>query len=178
MGRTNVFARVSTPHRDVTIGGRKAADSMTVWLNTDNAGGSDCNITLSAEVFGHGTSSQERKKDGDQRKTLFTIELPDESFGPEHVEVHIREHGAALKALANIGLMLASVKGVNDLVEGKVEQGKYTLEAVAKLAAELDGEKSNLPRVILPTGVTLEYALQCVEIVKHIRQQHSSESSN
>ena len=178
MSRSNVFIEVGhDAGRRVSVGGRGCANSGWAWLNTDNSTKHDCGIRVSAEVMGHGCASKERrKKDGDQRCSNFTVELPDQTDG--NCEVTIVPHGQKLRELVWIGAALCGVKASIDDAHGKHDDAIKTVKAAAKILADCEAEaERSLPRVILPGGVTMAHALACVEVCRRLAT-HKSKREN
>ncbi len=168
MARVNAFLRAGNDNgREVSVGGRGRSDSVWAKLNTDNAGGSDCGLYVSAEVCGTGVRYQERrlKSVGDGRRSVFTVTLPEAN---DHCTVNIECHGESLRQLATIGAALATVKGAADVARGEKAQGIRTIRQARKLLAEIESTPSDIPDVILPGGVTLRHALACVKIVQDL----------
>lgn len=168
MGRVNAFLEAGNENRSVSVGGRGGqANSVWAWLNTDNRCGSAA-IRVKAEVVGNTDSKTRRLKraGGDNRTSIFTVELPDPS---EAVEVHLVEKGHALKQLAAIGAALCLVKGVHE-AETNPSHAKtcvrFGIETLLELEAEIG---KNIPNVILPGNITLAHALACVEIVRGLQ---------
>lgn len=95
MSRVNVYMKaVNDAGRTVSMGGRGQSNSVHVLFNTDNAQASNVALSVSAMVRGSGlTSAERRKKDGDQRRTLFRIELPEPSRLTAGCEVQIEASG-------------------------------------------------------------------------------------
>jgi hypothetical protein len=167
MGRVNAFVSAGNDAgREVSVGGR-GGSANRVWahLNTDNAGGSDCGLRVTAEVCGPGTESRERrlKSIGDGRRSRFVVTLPEPS---DYCAVHLQCHGDNIRELARIGAALATIKGAGDIANGEPAQGVKTIREARKLLAELDKTETHIPNVILPGGATLKHALACVKIVQ------------
>jgi hypothetical protein len=164
-----------------------------VWarLNTDNASRSDCDLQVSAEVNGERQAGGKPRKTCqhcrrrwesgetrcpncsavrqgiDTRKTAFLIGLPGQA--DEYCEVEIVVGNPALRRLATVGAFLCAVKGATEVAQGDQERGKATIRTAAKILGELEEEtQQNMPRVILPGGVTLAHALACVKIVQDL----------
>ena len=168
MARVNAFLQAGNDNgREVAVGGRGRSDAVWAKLNTDNAGGSDCGLHVSAEVCGPGLRYQERrlKSVGDGRRSVFTVTLPKAS---DHCTVNIEHHGESLRQLARMGTALAMVKGAVDVAHGEKEQGIRTIRQARKLLAEIENMPSDIPNVMLPGGVTLKHALTCVKIVQDL----------
>lgn len=169
MTRVNAFLEAGNDAgRRVSLGGRSCSDEVWAWLNTDNATKSGCDMRARAEVVGPGLRSKDRKrKDGDGRKSVFTVELPDQT--DDNCEVHICAHGERLRGLVAIGAMLCGVKATCDAAAGNTEQAIRTVKQASKLLAECEAEATkNLPTVYLPGGATLAHALACVEVCRRL----------
>lgn len=163
MSRVNCYVSVHTENRHVSIGGRGSNNKATVIVNTDNATRHDCNVVLRARVSGQGLTAKERYKK-DERKSYFELELPSQT--DKYCEVRLVTNGHHLNELAHLGLLLASVKGTQDVINGNVEQGIKTLDQVKQLWGEMQSESEKIPNVILPGGVNLAKALAAVKIVE------------
>lgn len=165
MGRVNTFLKAWNDNgREVTVGGRGGqSNKVSAWLNSDNAGG-ESSLTASVEVVGN-TDYKTRRKEGDDRKSIFTVELPEPS---EHIEVHLVEHHHGLKQLAGIGAALCVVKGLS---EGNKPALKFGVETLLQLEAEIGKE---VPHIILPGGVSLSHALACVQVVKNMQESNGN----
>ena len=165
MARVNAYVKAGNEHRQTSVGGRHTNNSAWAWLNCDTAGGQS-SISVRAEVCGLGLSSRERRrKDGDQRRAHFTVELPKPS---EHVSVQIYHEGESLRQLAMIGATLCALKGAQQLAEGDTEAGLRTIKTTGEIVAELEKGLTDLPNVTLPGGVELRHALACVETVRRL----------
>jgi hypothetical protein len=108
MARCNAFLEAgSDSGRRVSVGGRRAQTSVWAHLNTDNSTHSDCALRVSASVVGTGTEYKERRrKDGDQRRSLFSIDCPEQNDEYCAVDIrananndHIRINGTSIKEL-------------------------------------------------------------------------------
>ena len=167
MARVNAFLRAGNDNgRAVSVGGRGRADAVWATLNTDNAGGSDCGMRVTAEVCGHGTEYRERrKKGGDQRQTIFTVTLPKRN---EFCYVHLQCDGDSLRELARIGAALCGVKGALQVAHGEQAEGIRTIKQARELLAQVESTPTEIPNVILPGGATLKHALACVKIVQDL----------
>ena len=206
MARADVFIRAGNNNRDTSIGGRGAkSTSGYAVLNTDNAGKSDCGLTARVEVVGdRGGNVRKtcdcghkfddsyttrkcpkcgRQRQGiDTRKSVFTIELPDQQ--DEHCEVHIVEHDFRMAQLAKIGVALCCVKGVEEIAHGEtkgkpelVKQGKMTIKFALGILGEMEEEAGKtLPHVELPGGVTLAHAMACVEVCRRMAEGQRSKN--
>jgi hypothetical protein len=173
MAFVNAFIRAGNEHRDESIGGRSSNNSTWAWLNCATHLGQFA-MRVKAEVFGQGLSSRDRRrKDGDQRKAHFTVELPEPS---EAVSVEITTHGAGLRRLAFLGAMLCAAKGVQEMVNGDAEHGAKCIDFAKETVEQLEEKLSDLPEVTLPGGVTLKHALACVEYVKRLKAQGGSQN--
>jgi hypothetical protein len=163
MSYVNCFIEVWNETRRVSVGGRSANNSGGVRINTATAVGErDCKLT--ADVVGN-MRSKDRKwvcLDGDNRKAIFDIELPE----PGGCEVRIGGHHEGLRHLAQAGCFLVALQGVDMLAKGDEEGGKTRLDFSRETLAQLEAEATeNLPHVTLPGGVTLAHALACVALV-------------
>lgn len=181
MSRVNVFAEVSNDTRRVSIGGRGSNDATTAWLNTDNAEGTVA-IRVRAEVCGEGLRSKERRrKDGDKRRSYFTVELPerDESGAPG-CSVNVAVGNQSLKALAQIGCALVALKGACHDAKGEPEQAAkcftFTAETLADLKA--DAEKALPYTVNLPGGFTLAEATAAIRFVREFFANDTAKNGN
>ena len=176
-----------------SVGGARG-NAHRVWarLNTDNAGGADCALQVSAEVLGERShNGRPRRKTCrdcgrrwepgetrcpecgavrqgiDTRKTVFEVGLPDQAN--DHCEVEIMVGNPTLRRLATVGAYLCALKGVSEAAQGDQRRGKATMRTAARILAELEEEaQRNMPRVVLPGGVTLAHALACVQIVQDL----------
>ena len=175
-----------------SVGGARG-NANRVWarINTDNGGGSDCTLRVSAEVTG------DRSAGGKIRKTCWSCRRKWESWAewvcPEcgadrqgrdtrttHFEVGLPEDNPsctvvisvgnpALRQVAEMGAFLCGIKGAIDCVNGEPERGKATIKTAAKILGELETHaRENLPNVVLPGGVSMAHALACVEIVQDL----------
>src|SRR5258708_1770778 len=126
MSRVNAFLRAGNDNREVSLGGRGRSNSVWAHLNTDNAGGSDCGLRVTAEVCGPGTEYRERrlKSIGDGRQSIFSVTLPEVN---DHCVVHLNCHGDGLRELARIGAALVGIKGAVEMTNGEKEQGVKTI---------------------------------------------------
>lgn len=90
MARCNAFLEAgSDSGRSVSVGGRRAQSQVWARLNTDNATQSDCCLAVSASVVGSGQSYKERqRKDGDQRKSIFNVDCPEQD--DEYCRIDVR----------------------------------------------------------------------------------------
>ncbi len=206
MGRLDVFVTAGNDQRQVSVGGRRG-NSSEGWaqINTDNSTKSDCHIKVSGDVVGERQQGglSERKschncthkwtdtEDGltecpschsprqgiDTRKSVFTVELPDQT--DKNCEVRIAPHGDSLKGVLAIGAALCAVKGLSEMVEGKAKDnqdmighGEQCLRFAKETFASLDdaAKGKEYGNVILPGGVSLAKALVCVEIVKRLAE--------
>lgn len=170
MARVNAFARVRNENREVGVGGRGANNWVQTTLNTDNASHSNCAVSVTAEVVGNGRNYVERRAGGDQRKSVFTIELPEQN--DEFCEVEIVTHNHELRQLVNMGAMLVALKGASEMAQAtdkkKFKKGVATIETAGRILEDLKSREKDFPKVILPGGVTLAHALACVKIVGDI----------
>jgi hypothetical protein len=176
MSRMNVFVQAGNDNRDVSIGGRQQSNSGYCILNTDNAYHSDVSIRVDANVLGNGTTYKDRQKHGDDRETVFTVELPEAKKMDAGCQVRIEQHGHRWEGLIAIGTMLCGMKAAEQAMSGDVERAKMTLDTVKEICRELDEKKSGkgYENVILPGGVSLAKALYCVEIVRQITEEGGS----
>ena len=163
MSRVNAFMEAgSDSGRRVSIGGRSAQDEVWGWLNTDTAGG-ERSMRVSAEVVGPGLRSPDRrKKDGDQRKTFFDVELPE----PGHCTVRIMRKGGRMEGLLRAGALLVVLKGITEEAENPEHAAQcmdFSRETLEQLEADAK-DASLLPDVELPGGVSLAHALACVAL--------------
>ncbi len=191
MARVNAFLRAGNDAgRDVSVGGRGRSDRVWVLLNTDNGGRSDCSLHVSAEVAGESALGgaprklcdcgyrweagawEERicpecntiRQGIDTRKSVFTVELPEQS--DDFCEVEIQQHGARWDSLIRFGAALCGVKAAQEAAAGEQDQAVRTIEGARKILQELDENRGSLPRVTLPGGVDMAHALACVRIVQ------------
>jgi len=204
MARSDVYGQMSSDRRDVSVGGRHNPSYIRAWLNSDNATHNDCSVSVSVESVGerhyngktrktcdcrhrweNGSYAEpneccpkcgQPRQGQDTRKSVFTIELPEQT--DEYCEVELKPKGFRLAALAFFGGMLVAVKGATEVMQGDVEKGKMTISKAKDLLAEIgkaDAERK-YPRVTLPDGTTLAHALACVEIVKGLIENESSQN--
>ncbi len=169
MARVNAFLRAGNDNgRAVSVGGRGRSDSVWADLNTDNASNSDCGMRVAAEVCGPGLRYQERrlKSVGDGRRTVFTVELPEQC--DEFCRVDIQLAGEPLRELARIGAALCGVKGALQVAHGEKAEGIRTIKQARELLAQVETTPTAIPNVNLPGGVTLKHALACVKIVQDL----------
>lgn len=205
MGRVNVFVRAGNKNRDVSVGGRGgASDSGYAVLNTDNATQHDCALSVRAEVLGQRGGTVRKTCDCgykftsdktprcpechaprqgmDTRASHFEVELPDQQ--DENCTVEIVEHGHRLACLARLGAALCVLKGASEAAVGqevgdadKVKSGTLTIKKAVEIVDELDAEiGKNLPKVMLPGGVTLAHALACVEVCRRMAEGRRSKN--
>lgn len=90
MGRVNAYMKGGNENREVSVGGRRPADRVWAWLNTDNSEG-EAAVKVEARVVGEGVSSAARKAGSDRRVSSFKVDLPDPSEA-----VKVRIHGKGL----------------------------------------------------------------------------------
>lgn len=152
MSRVNVYAKVrSDSGREVGVGGRGAQDCVRVWLNTDNAKG-EAALGVTAEVMGPGLRSKDRKrKDGDGRRSVFTVTLPDDADAGDWrliVQTRSGSFGPILKA----GHMLGAL---GDLIDGGKREPKLRAIVDEHKQAELQAAWNIAERITLPGGRTL-----------------------
>ena len=168
MARTNAFLTGWNDHRDVSVGGRRANDSVWAKLNTDNASQSDCCLFVSASVHGRARSSKEREKLGDDRNTVFTVELPD--VIDENCKVNINDPGwrDSLGKIEAISPFLAAVKKLYDVRRAKLENPLKSAVEAESVLRQLREKYDELPNVVLPGGVKLDYALACVRVCEEL----------
>jgi hypothetical protein len=179
MARVNCYMSASNDNRRVSLGGRGRSDSIDATFNTDNAHHSNVAIRVSAAVVGNGLTSKERmvKRDGgDQRRSLFTIELPDAEQLDEGCEVRIETSGYRFKGLLAMGAMLGAMKAAGELASGQPRKARMTMRAIKKILEERETANAAFKNVILPGGVSLATALACVEIVEQMREQGGSKN--
>lgn len=174
MSRTNVYGKVTRDDgRTVAIGGRGALDRLRVWLNTDNAGGTNCSVSVRAEVGGRGlrAADRRRKSIGDDRHTTFTIELPEPN---PHCTVELVTAGAQMRQLVYAGAALLAVdaaqRAASGDVDGAVKRIRFSRETLADMEAR---ERDNYPNVLLPGGVSLARALAAVRMIDAMANGHS-----
>jgi hypothetical protein len=172
MARVNAYLRASSDNgRTVSVGGRGASDRVSAWLNTDNRAGS-ADMSVKAEVIGRGMRAKDRRRKdtGDDRKSVFTVDLPEPS---EAVEVYIRPAGAWASELIGMGAMLCGVKAAEQAIAGDSAGASATLASVADILRGHEESLANLPEV-LPGGVTLRQALAAVATVKTLQERGGS----
>jgi hypothetical protein len=170
MSRVNVYLEASNNSgKSVQLGGRSGVTSLNATINTDNANGSDCNLRVRADVVGYGTTSAERKKHGDDRKTIFTVELPDGKFG-DACAVHIVPNNYAIDMLEQFGLGLVRLKGMEEVLRGDEDKGKLTMAKAVQLADDMQKKATNLPNVMLPGDISLAEALAAVAVVRKMKK--------
>ena len=93
MCRCNAFLRAgSDSGREVSVGGRKSQDHVWGEFNTDNAGGSNCELRVSASVLGY-TTAVDRRKHGDNRKSVFTVQTPNQANEYCETRIHCGNDG-------------------------------------------------------------------------------------
>jgi hypothetical protein len=197
--RSDVYAKLTGQSGYRSMGGRSNHDAIRAWLNTDNGQGSDCDVTVRAEVVGERNLNGKPRKTchncghkfadkypqrgercpqcntarqgQDTRKSVFSIELPDSKFDGDACQVNIVGNNDGLRQLAEVGAFLCGVKGALDLANGNTQQGKQALAFSKDTLRELSERDRNVPaNVRLPGGVSLDYALACVEFCKRLME--------
>jgi len=167
MGRVNAFIKAGNDNREVSLGGRRSSNKVWAWLNTAHEGG-ESGMTVKAEVMGDGLNSADRKKkDGDKRRVLFTVELPEPS---EHIKVFIEGNGYIMKQLALAGGVLCGMKAADEMMKGNFDKAADILANTKEALAGLEESLHDVPLVYLPGGVTLKHALACVEVVRKLTE--------
>ncbi len=196
MGRCHVYGSVSNDvGQRQTVGGRRGSPRrVSAWLNTDNGQGNDCGLNVSAEVTGQKyLDGKPRKtcsgcrhkfespypKQGercpkcnlerqgqDTRRSHFTVELPESQWNEEACSVEIVAHGERMRNVLEIGSLLLGVKAADDLANGNTAHAKKCIDFSKETAEYLAESRKDVPNVTLPGGVSLRYALACVELVE------------
>jgi hypothetical protein len=82
-GRKNVFCTMQANESPSKTAGGNQVDFTA---NTENAKSGDCVLKVTARVIGN-VRADERRKNGDDRISVFDIELPDQTDG--HVRVNM-----------------------------------------------------------------------------------------
>jgi hypothetical protein len=165
MSRVNAFARVSnSAGRQVSVGGRGAADSVRGWFNVATRAG-EYAASFRAECVGAGlrAADRRRKGTGDDRAAVFTLTLPEAS---DAVSVRIVDPGESARKLLGFGAFLVTMREAVNLADG-IASGETTDGAAAAAAARSRVDRAAalvpppppLPRVILPGGVEMSEAL-------------------
>jgi hypothetical protein len=197
MARCDAFGEISNDAgQSRSIGGRHKASRVSAWLNTDNGQGSNCSLRVSAEVLGEGQAGGRPRKTcagcghkfagevyeikvcpvckkprqgRDTRKSVFTVELPESKWNPDACEVEIVSHGDRFRGILHVGALLCALKGATEIASGSNPQhGKECLEFSKETAKFLADSLQDIPDVNLPGGVSLRYALGCVQMVEAI----------
>jgi len=171
MARVNAFARVrNDAGREVSVGGRGAADSVSAWLNVATAAG-EYGATVRAECVGPGLRSADRRRAGsDERKARFTVRLPEAS---PWVSVVLESHDEPARRLLGFGAFLITAREACQLADG-IASGEITdgrtaaADARARVdrAAALVPNPAPLPRVTLPGGVDMGEALAALAFIR------------
>lgn len=205
MSRVNAHLRATSDRREVSLGGRSRNDRVRCWLNSDNAGGSDCCIKAEVEVLGEREWGGRPRKTchhcgrawvvdpeagineddltecpscGHQRQGIDTRKSVFTVELPEpngHCEVHIEAHGAALRSLAMMGAVLVGVKGLAE--DDKADCDRLLKFSVETMREMEEQAKRSLPTVFLPGGVTLAHAMAAVEMCRRLAEAET-ESKN
>lgn len=211
MSRCDAFGSIrNNVGQEQTIGGRRGCpNEVSAWLNTDNRQGSNCSIKVHAEVTGererggrprktctacgHKFAGPEwevrecpqchaERQGIDTRRTVFSVELPEAKWKKDACEVRLAAHGESLRGLLQIGALLCTMKGVDEIVTGKnPKHGKACLDFSKETAKFLADSMQDVPEnVTLLGGVSLRYALACVELVEameesKVKQQEQQE---
>jgi hypothetical protein len=172
MASVNAFLEAGNADRTVSVGGRSRSDSVWAWLNTDNASGSSA-IRVEAEVCGQGLRSSDRRKKaiGDDRRSIFTVTLPERS--PD-VEVHIQAAGAWASPLLAMGAALGCLKAAGEAASGEPERAANTLQTIGEIMAGHEARLRDVPEVILPGGITLRRALAAVAAIEQLQANGGS----
>lgn len=176
MARVNAFARVSNDAgREVSVGGRGAADSVRGWFNVATGAG-EVSATLRAECVGQGLrSADRRRKDvGDDRAAVFTLTLPDvTAFPADRVSVRLVDSGEAARRLLGFGAFLVTMREAVHLADGiasgDVADGRAAAaDARARVdrAAKLVPPPPPLPRVVLPGGADMAEAVAALAWIR------------
>jgi len=148
MGRVAAFLQAGNEHRTVSVGGRSRNNMVWATLNTDNAFNSDCSLSAQANVSSAGNSK-------------FTIELPADAI--HNCSVLIRE-----TKQIKIDEFLDAVKNQCDIRDASTKIGANSIEAAKTIIENLRGKYDNLPNIVLPGNVKLDYAMACVRIVEEL----------
>ena len=165
MARVNAFARIrNSAGREVSVGGRRAADMVWGWFNVATAGG-DYAATLKAECIGRGLRAADRRRAGsDDRIARFTLTLPEPS---PHCEIRIRDYAEPMRDLLGAGAFLVTMREAFQLADG-IASGETTDGPAAADAARARIQRAadlvppppaSFPRVVLPGGVEMTDAL-------------------
>jgi hypothetical protein len=176
MGRVNAFVEAGNDTgRTVSVGGSRQTNRAWARLNTDTADG-EAGMHISAEVIGQGLTSQERRrKDGDQRQAVFTVELPPASGS---VSVRILPSGGRMEELVRIGAVLCGMKAALHAADGDIDRAVSILGHVGEVLGQIEqATDDRLSNVTLPGGVTLRHALACVELVRRLREGDDASAS-
>lgn len=171
MAHVNVFARVHGAGNPVSVGGRRQQDEVSCWINTANQNGETA-MTLSAEVVGNVRSEDRRRSEanggGDNRKSIFTVELPEET-DRNACEVRIENHGYRLAAIARFGAALCGIKAMCHDAQGEHDKADEIRKVLDEIFADADEDKPQ-GNVTLPGNVPMHAALAAYEILKKVRE--------
>ena len=162
MARVNAFLEAGNEHRRISVGGRSSNSSVWARLNTDNGEQSDCCLSVSANVVG----DRDSKKEIDERQSRFFVTLPEMSSA---VKVQIEDDSSTkrskfLSAISEFASKLAGMWNVFKAEEPLVP----TTAAAARELAILRQHYEDLPEIVLPGNVKLDYALACVRICEEL----------
>lgn len=95
MARVNCYMQASNDQgKDVSLGGRSSSNRIDATFNTDNACHHDVSLRVVAGVQGQGLTAKARiKSHGDDRRSVFIVDLPPAVLMDEGCEVIIQADG-------------------------------------------------------------------------------------
>lgn len=162
MSRVNAFLKAGNENRDVSVGGRGRNNSVWADLNTDNSEQSDC--CLRAKVIVRG--AHDNKKGIDERTSHFSVTLPDDGKAVS-VKINVDSENKRSKYLSSISTFLSSLAAQWNLFKVEEPFCKTTSD-VARELSMLRQKYEELPDIVLPGQVKLDYALACVRICEEL----------